>query len=272
MGIEVIAGRTFEDPDMMAGVPALAVIDRAMAEKNWPGEDAIGKQFYLLLPTNLGDGQERPPALVIGVVENVRHASLSGFTRETVYLTHRTHGGDLMEMTIKATGDPSGLVHSIREEVKAIDPNLPITGVRSMHEYVADALAPTRFVVVLLGVFAIIAMTMAAIGLYGILAFSVRQRTYEMGVRIALGATRSRIMALVLRQGLQLTVLGFTIGVAGAIVLNSIIASMLFGVTATDPLTFAGIGLISLLVAVVASYVPASRATRVNPVVALRAS
>ena len=199
MGIEVIAGKTFEDTDMLADAPTVAVIDRTMAERNWPDEDAVGKQFYIELPTNLGSGDQRPPIRVIGVVENVRHASLSGFTRETIYFTHRTGGGDLMELTIKATGDPTGLAPRIREEVKAIDPNLPITGIRSMHEYVADALAPTRFVVVLLGVFAVIAVTMAAVGLYGILAFSIRQRTYEMGVRIALGATRSRIVVLVLR-------------------------------------------------------------------------
>lgn len=270
MGIAPLFGRTFDERDMLPEAPAVAVIDRTMAERNWPGEDPVGKQFYIQPPANFEEASQSA-IRVIGVVENVRHASLSGLDRETIYFTHRANPGDLMYITLKTAGDPTSLAAQIRQEVAAIDPTVPIIAIRGMGDYVSDSLGTTQFALVVLGVFAIVAVVLAGIGLYGVIAFSTRQRTHELGVRVALGARRGGIVRLVLGHGLSLTVIGFGLGVAGAVALNQVLTGMLYGVAATDPVTYVWIAGVLLLVSGLACYVPARRAARVNPMIALRA-
>ena len=269
MEIAVLAGRTFEERDMLPEAPAVAIIDRTMAERNWPDGDPVGRQFYIQPPTSFEEASQSA-IRIIGVVENVRHASLSGFDRETIYFTHRSSPGDLMQVTLKTVGNPTSLTANIRQEVAAIDPTVPIIDILAMDAYVSDALAPTRFVLVILGGFALVAVLLAAIGLYGVMSFSIRQRTHEIGVRVALGARRAGILRLVLAHGLSLTLVGFGLGVAGAVALNQVLAGLLYGVAATDPLTYTWIAAVLVVVSGLACYVPAQRAARVNPMIALR--
>jgi putative ABC transport system permease protein len=262
---EVVAGRSFTWAEHRDSA-AVIVIDERLAEIAFPDRSAVGERLLLRVSTTEPEWAE-----VIGVVRHQRHESLAADGRETIYFTDRFGGSFGASWAIRTgAGDPARLIDAIRAEVAAIDPLLPVANVRPLASYVDDAMAATRFALTLMGVFAGIALAMAAIGLYGVLAYTVRQRTAEIGVRMAFGAQASTILRLVVSQGLGLSAIGMVIGVGGAVVLTRVMASLLVGVTPTDPLTFAAITLLFMFVAACASFIPAWRASRVDPMRALR--
>ena len=173
-------------------------------------------------------------------------------------------------LVIRTQGDPASLAAAVRKEVKAIDPDQPVAAVRTMDEWVDMSVASSRYRTVLLGLLALVALVLASTGIYGVMSYSVAQRTHEIGVRMALGARRFDVLKLVVRQGMILVVIGVALGIAGAFALTRVMASLLFGVTAKDPITFTVVGLLLATVALVACYIPARRATKVDPLVALR--
>src|ERR1044071_5471 len=175
-----------------------------------------------------------------------------------------------MTLIIRTTGDPAALAPAARDELRAMDPEQPVADVRTMGQVMADALGRARFNTLLLGLFAGLATLLAAIGIFGVMNYSVTVRTREIGIRVALGAQRGEVLMLILRQGLLLTLIGVGVGLAGALAVTRVMSSLLFGVEATDPLTFAAIGVLLTVVSLIACYLPARRATRVDPVTALR--
>lgn len=261
---EVVAGRTFtwqEERDSAAVV----VIDERLAATAFPDRPAIGER--LLVRVSSPDPQW---VEVIGVVRGQRHMSLAEPDRESMYFTDRFVGSFGLTWALRTTGDPARMAGVVRSEVAAIDPLLPVASIRPYTDLFEEATAETRFVLTLIGIFAAIALALAVIGLYGVLAYAVRQRTAEIGVRMAFGARSSTILRLVVGQGLALSAIGVALGGAGAVALTRVMSSLLVGVTPTDPATFASIMLLFLAAAALASFVPGWRASRVDPVRALR--
>jgi putative ABC transport system permease protein len=213
---------------------------------------------------------QRRPVRVVGVVGNVRSESLATESRETVYFPYRFQPWLPMTVTVRGVVNPTEILPLLRREISAMDPDVPVANVRFMDDYVDDAMAQTRFTLTLIGVFAVLALLLASLGLYGVISYSVRQRTREIGVRITFGASEGDVMKLVLKQGMVVAMLGVGVGLVASFVLTRLVASLLVGVTATDPVTFVGIPVVLLLVSLVASYVPARRAMSVDPVEALR--
>jgi putative ABC transport system permease protein len=265
MGTRLLAGRTFDEADF-ADSAAVVVIDRRLAALTWPNESPVGKRMLIRVTTTDPQWVE-----VIGVVEHQRAQTLAADGRETVYFTTRYVGDPgALVYVVRSSLAPARLTDQIRVLVAEMDPLLPLADVRTMDDYVSEARAPTRFALILIGVFSIIALALAAVGLYGVIAYVVRQRTAEIGVRIAFGAESVTILGLVLRQGLGLTAIGLAIGLVAAFWVTRFMASLLVGVAPADPLTFAAIAALFVPIAAAACLVPARRAARVDPVVALR--
>ncbi|HJQ24976.1 MAG TPA: ABC transporter permease [Blastocatellia bacterium] len=263
MGIPLIKGRLFESSDMRIQNPigdgSAVIIDEALAKRFWPDRDPIG--------ANLGWGSQGPWATIVGVVGTAHPKDLIQQPEGTIYFPWYLGSSALV---VRTTDDPHRLVQTIREQVQAVDANLPVYDVKTMDERLARSLEARRFAVTLLGVFAALALLLAAIGLYGVIAYLVTQRSHEIGIRVALGASRADVLRLVLGQALQLALIGIGVGLAAALALTQFMSSLLFGVSPTDPLTFAAICIILTAVALLASYIPARRATRIDPMVALR--
>ena len=241
------------------------MVDDKLAGILWPDESAIGKRFLIRATTPEPEWVE-----VIGVVEHQRAEDLAAVGMETVYYTDRFIGSFGGTWAVRANVDPLSLVGAIRAEVQAIDPTIPVANVRLMQEYVDEAMGPTRFTLTLIGVFGIIAMVLASVGLYGVLAYAVRQRTAEIGVRMAFGARAGSILRLVVGQGSVLAGGGVFLGLLVAVPVTGVMESFLIGITPTDPLTYGGISAIFVAVAALACYLPARRATHVDPVTARR--
>lgn len=259
LGIPVLKGRTFTDHDD-AQAPKVAVVNEALARRLWPAEDPIGKQF----PPPRGN------MTVVGVVGNTRHEGLSQETEAEFYVPYLQSPCDSMQLAVRTAGDPDSIISSVRAQVREIDPGQPLYHVETLEQTLSESLAPRRFNMLLLGIFATIALTLAMIGIYGVMAFSVTQRTHEIGIRMALGAQKSDVLGMVVRQGLKLALIGVVIGIGGALVLTRFLSSLLFGVEPTDPLTFVAVSLILCAVALVACYIPARRAAKLDPMVALK--
>ncbi|OLD81230.1 MAG: hypothetical protein AUF67_09000 [Acidobacteria bacterium 13_1_20CM_58_21] len=213
---------------------------------------------------------EIQPSEIIGVVGDVHQMGLDTAPEPTVYWPHPELVMSGMTILVRASNDPLAIVSRARNELQHIDPELPMAGVATMDQLVADSLSRSRFTMLLLGIFAVVAVVPASVGLYGLIAYSVTQRTQELGIRIALGAQRRDVLRLVLGQGTRLTLLGVAVGVLAALAFSRLLSTLLFGVSATDPLTFAGVAAVLALVALMACFIPARRATRVDPIVALR--
>lgn len=271
MGIP-LRGRDFSAADRVDTLP-VAIISEAMAARYWPNEDPIGKTVIL---RSFGDG----PQTVIGVAGDVRSFGLDTVPGPMAYGSATAYSGwNPMNLVWRASSpmggsaaaDPSSLMPAIREAVRRIDPDVPLFEVRSLPDLLSDSFGPRRFNMYLLGVFAGVALLLAAIGLFGVMAYLVAQRTREIGVRVALGANRADIFRLVLGRGVLLAVTGAAIGVVGAFWLTRVMESLLFSVSATDPGTFVAVPILLVLVAILACYVPARRAMKVDPVTALRA-
>lgn len=270
MGIRIVAGRALEPADNRAGALDVAVIDEKLARRLWPNGDAVGKQVLIERFNLESFGLERVPLLVVGVSEGIRGQSLAAEGRETIYYPYRFFPWFPLSFAVQASAGPTGLTEVIRREVLAVDPDIPLSNIRLMEAYVDDALAQTRFTLTLMGVFAGLALVLASVGLYGVIAYSVRQRTREIGVRMAFGAHERAVVRLVVGQGMVLALGGLGVGLLAAFLATRLVSGLFYGVTAADPITFVGVSLVLLGVAMVASYVPARRATRIDPVVALR--
>ena len=273
--IELVRGRTFTDADRDES-PLVCVIDETMAEMFWPGEDPIGKRVaYETLDEEETDSEEPVPVFrtVVGVVRNVRHYELETPSRIQVYVPFnqsRRNWSRQMFVLIKTRDDPLQMTNLVREEVSALDPNVPIHAVQTLEEYVGEALASTRSTGALLALFSAVALVLSAIGIFGVMSFSVVQRIREIGIRMALGASSGDVLRMVSKHGLLLGGLGIGIGLASAFALTRLMTGLLYEVDPVDPTTYAGFAAFLLSVALLASYLPARRATRVDPAVVLR--
>jgi predicted permease len=255
-------GRDFSEQDK-ADSQRVAIINETLARRFWPGRDPIGQRMLV-------GGINAKPAEIIGVAADVHQGLESNVWAETVYTAFSQNPQGAAMLAVRTAGDPLALTRAIREQVQTLDRDQPITGVRSMEELLELAVGPRRLLAPLLASFAGVALLLALIGIYGVIAYSVAQRTREMGIRRALGAQHQDILRLVVGQGLMLAAAGIALGIGGAFASTRLMKTLLFHVSATDPLTFAGIGGAFLLVALAASYLPARRAARIDPMGALR--
>jgi putative ABC transport system permease protein len=259
LGIPVLKGRTFTEQDDERALK-VAVVNEALASHMWPGENPIGKELPLL-GKNIA---------VVGVVGNTRHEGLSSDVESEIYVPYLQQAGASMQLAVRTAVEPTSLAGAVRAQIAAIDPEQPIYNVTTLEQTLTESTAPRRFNVLLLGIFAAIALALATIGIYGVMAFSVTQRTHEIGLRMALGAEQRDVLGLILRQGLRLTLVGVALGVAGAWGLTRFLTSFLYGVRPSDPATFVLVSLALIAVSILASYIPARRAMKVDPMVALR--
>ena len=268
MQIPILQGREFNDRDTLAS-PRVAVINQALARKFFPTGDAIGARVAFT--------QEQPVWYqIIGVVGAIRHRALDARELPELYVPNaQPLFSDptvrALFVAVRTDGDPLAMTAAVRQVVAAVDPDQPISDVRSMAQRVSESLGPRRFNLVLLGGFAAVALALCAIGIYGVVAYAVTERTHEIGIRLALGASARDVVAMVVGQGLALAVAGAMIGVVAAVALTRLMSSLLYDVTATDPLTFGVVALLLLVVAAGAAWLPARRATNVDPLIALRA-
>jgi predicted permease len=263
MKIRIAAGREFSDQDVAGGQP-VAVIDQNLARQYWPHENPIGQRIRR--------GSKAPWATIVGVVGHVKQSALVGDSGKGVYYysLFQPYNIPATFLVARTTGKASAVSAALAEAVHAVDPSLPVFGLKSMTERVDSSLAPESFAVTVLGFFAAIALVLAALGLYGVISYSVTQRTQEIGVRMALGADRQRVLALVVGQGMRLAAIGAGIGCVAAYGVARLLSSELFGVNAGDPETFLGVAILLAAVALLACYLPARRATRVDPMISLR--
>ena len=268
MELRLLRGRLLTVDDREDSMPAV-VINDTMAARYWPGEDAIGRQFMM-------GTDDKPWLTIVGIVGTVRHNAVVEEARAEMYLAHAQLPAHIrsaprgMTLVVKTEGDPIALAGAVREAIRSIDRNLPVSDIRAMDDVAADALAQPRFMTFLLGLFAAVALTLAAIGIYGTVSLLVAERTPEMGIRLALGAERGSILRLVLGQGLVLAAAGLALGMAGAIFLTRTLAGLIYGVGALDPLTFTAVPALLCAVALVACLIPARRAASVDPIATLR--
>jgi putative ABC transport system permease protein len=265
MSIPVLQGRGLTEQDTET-TPNVVVISETMARRYWPGEDAIGKRIAV--------GRIRKPAdwiQVVGVAKDVRQFELNAEPKPQMYLTYRQAGFfDSRDLVVKTDVDPASMAATVRKAVWEIDKDQPVSNIQTMDQILADSIARQRFSMLVLAIFAAVALVLAGVGIYGVMSYSVAQRTHEIGIRMALGAQTGAVLKLAVGYGMKLVIAGIAIGLIAAFALTRVMSTLLFGVTATDPTTFTLISLLLIGVAVLASYVPARRATRVNPIIALR--
>ena len=266
MKIKLLRGR-FIAPTDRAGAPKVVVIDDEMAKRYWPNVDPIGKRITFADDMSAADVDW---ITVIGVVEHTAHEGLDAERRVQLYRPVQQRPIMQMTFALRSQGDPAQLVTAVRQAVLDIDPDQPIAQVRTMEAMMDEALGQRKLSMYLLGTFAGLALLLSAIGIYGVMSFDVTRRSQELGVRMALGAARSSVLSLVMKQGVGLALVGVAIGLAGAFALTRVLEAQLFGITRTDPATFALVAVVLTLVATMATLVPALRATRLDPVRALR--
>lgn len=262
LGVPLISGRFFTQDDGPNAAPVI-IISQGLARHYFSDEDPVGRHI------RLERDDKKRSFTIVGVVGDVKQYALDKDPVDTMYLpfAQEPASGTLM---IKTVGDPMNYIKQLRETVYSVDPDQPITDIKTLDELRGDSLAGERLSSILLGLFAMLALAIAATGLSAVTALLVSQRTREIGIRLALGAQRSQVLGMVMLQGMRLIVTGLAVGLAGALIASRVMQSFLFKTTVTDPLTFAGVALVLLAVALLASYIPARRVTRVDPMVALR--
>ena len=264
MGIPLRRGRWFTTGDTKDS-PRVAVINETMAKKMFPDEDPMGKRI------TFDDRKKKPEWFeIVGIVGDVKQYGLDQVTTMQTYEPYTQQTFSYMTLVVRTTGDPANLSAAIRSEILKLDKDQPAGNVKTLSEFFSTSIAQQRFAMVLLGVFAAVALVLAAVGIYGVLSYAVTQRTHEIGIRMALGAGRRDVLRLVVGQGMLLTMIGVAGGVVAAFALTRLMASLLFGVTATDTVTFFTVASVLVAVALLACYIPARRATKVDPLVALR--
>jgi putative ABC transport system permease protein len=247
----------------------VVIVNEAFVRREFPGgEDPIGKQMLIGYGNTPGDGQT--PRTIVGVVKDMKITSIRGDAEPQYYLPLAQMAFSSVAVAMRTTGDPAKLAPTLRSEMKNLDPDIAVFGLRPFEEVVASSMAATRFNSTLLGTFAGIALLLSSVGVYGVMAYSVNQRTHEIGIRMALGQKRSSVLGMILGQGLLLAAIGVAFGIGGAYALTQVMATMLFNINPTDPITFASVAAVLIAVAAAASYLPAYRATRVDPMIALR--
>jgi putative ABC transport system permease protein len=261
MGVPLRKGRTLTDEDV-AGKPMAVVINQTMANRFWPGEDPLNKHVSAAGPTG-------PWMTVVGVVGDVRYRGLNTEPRAEMYVSYQQLPVDSMTLALRTTSEPTALGTALRNEVWALDKDQPVTAIKTMGQAVSDSIARERFNMQLLTIFALVALLLASVGVYGVISYYVVQRTHEIGILLALGAQPFYVLKLVVKQGMTLALLGVGIGLVGAFILTRIAASLLFGVSPTDPITFFGVSFLLAFVAFLSCYIPARRAARVDPMKAL---
>lgn len=270
LNIPLIAGRVFTEADIK-DAPAVAIVNENFAKSMWPGEDPIGKRMTIGVPLA---GEKPDWSTVVGVVGNVKHTALNGESGmqvdESVYQAEFQSAARNMTYLLRTSVDPVSLTASARTSVVSIDSNVPMSNVKTMDRIVYDSVSPFRFNMFLLVLFAGVALVLTIVGVYGVMNYAVTQRTREIGIRMALGADPGQVRGLILRQGMTLSAIGLGIGLAASVGVMRLLSSLLYGVSATDPVTFAAVALLLAVVASVACYLPARRATKVDPLVALR--
>jgi putative ABC transport system permease protein len=257
----LLRGRVFTEEDTAGGLPVV-VVNQTTATRYWPGQDPIGKR--------LANSRDRVQREIVGVVADVKFGGLNAANTEEMYLPMAQAPWLTMTLVVRSSVKPQPLVTAVRAKIAESDPDLPVAGILSMDEVVSTSVAQPRIIMQFVGVFAGFALLLAAIGIYGVMAYSVTARKQEMGIRVALGARPADILRLVVGQGMRMTLLGVALGVAVSLALTRLLASLLFGVRATDPLVFSAAALLLVGVASLACYLPARRATRVDPIIVLR--
>jgi predicted permease len=258
MEVPLKQGRVFSSFDALPNAERVVIIDEKFAQRFWPGQSALGKKLW---------NDPKQSMTIVGVVGTVKQYGLDVDGRIVVY---RPSLGLLSYQVARTAGDPTAVAGAIAGAIHEIDPTIPIYDVRTMEDRMSDSMARQRFATIMLGAFAVFALILAVVGVYGVMSHLVTQGTHDIGVRMALGAERSRIVGMVLRQGAELTVAGIVLGLIGAAALTRVMATLLFGVGTHDLVTFSIVPLVLGSVALVAVSIPALRATRVDPVVALR--
>jgi putative ABC transport system permease protein len=270
MKIRLVAGRTIERGDNEAQALDVAVVDEKLARRVFGNANPLGAQLMVDHFNEQTFSLERLPVTIVGVVANVKSASLTAEGRETIYFPYVFSSFLPLTFVVRTAADPTGLLTRIRAEVNALDKDVPVADLTTLESWVTKAMAQTRFLLALNGTFAALALVLASLGLYGVISYSARQRTREIGVRVALGASDRDVLRLILGQGMILAATGIVLGLGASLALTRVVSSYLVGVSSTDPLTFAGVPAVLLGVAAVASYLPARRASLVDPSQALR--
>jgi predicted permease len=264
MQIPLLQGRLFNEQDT-PDKPQVIVVDEFMAQQLWPNQDPLGKRV------SFGDLASKPEwATVVGVVGRIKQYTLDADSRIALYLPQSQHTGRAMNVVVRSANDPASLAAAVKTQLHELDPDLPMYRVLTMEQRVAESLARRRFSTILLALFAAFALALATIGIYGVMAYLVSQGTREIGIRLALGASQRGILRLVIEQGMLLAGCGIGLGLVAAFAFSRLVSSLLFDVRSTDPLTFSAIALLLLAVALLASYIPARRAARIDPMISLR--
>jgi putative ABC transport system permease protein len=264
VGIPLLRGRDFPS-DVSGGGPGVAIINETMAQRFFANDDPIGRRIRVMRR-----GGQPISSEIIGVVRDSKYLSLGEDPRPFVFLPFPQSYSPVMTLLVRAKGDPKNLTAAVRHEVQGLDENLPPFNVVTLTDNINISLFPARFGALLLGGFGLLALGLATVGIYGIMSYSVGQRTHEIGIRMALGAQANNVLRLVVGQGMVVTTIGVAVGLAVAFALTRVVKSLLYGLTATDLTTFAVISLLLTIVALLACYIPARRATKVDPLVALR--
>jgi putative ABC transport system permease protein len=266
LGVSILKGRDFNDRDGEKA-PGVIIVNQAFARKFFPNEDPVGKRIKPGISTNENKPDWRE---IVGVVSDVRNRNLSSQLREGYFVPAAQIPFNQMTMVVRSTSDPRSLITAVQHEVNSMDRELPVFSVKTMEQHISATVAAPRFNTTLLVIFAAVALILTIVGLYGVMSYSVALRTNEIGLRMALGAQTRDVLRLIVSQGFKLVILGLAIGLVGAFALMRVISSLLFGVTTKDPLTFVGVAVLLAFVALLACYIPARRAARVDPMEALR--
>ncbi|HTF38580.1 MAG TPA: FtsX-like permease family protein, partial [Blastocatellia bacterium] len=262
--VPLLKGRTFTEQDR-AGAKLVAIINESAARKFWPDEEPMGKEIWVGVGWEQNDYGE-----IIGIVGDVRYGKAEEAFEPQVYLPYTQPTEPASFVMVRTANEPTQIVSAVRREILSLDKNVPIFDVRTMEDRSADATSRTRFSALLLGIFSSLALVLAAVGIYGVMAYAVSGRTHEIGVRMALGAQPRNVFGLVMRDGIIVTLAGVALGLAGAFAATRVLGSQLYGVGTTDALTFGAVSVLLAAVALAASYIPARRAMKVDPMVALR--
>ena len=263
MNIALLRGRVFSDSDTTTS-PSVLVVSNAFAKYFFPNENPIGKRIIF-------DGPNKTPREIVGIVDDVRRKGLDREVQPEMYASYIQRPERRLNLVVRSAGpDASELTPAVRASVKAFDPKQIIWRTQTVEDLLRTSVAPRKFNMFLLGIFAGVALVLAAVGLYGVMSYSVSWRTQEIGIRMALGAKRSDVLRMVVRQGMMMALIGVALGLVGAFSMSRVLVGLLYGVSPTDPLTFTGVSIVLMAVALLACLVPARRATRVDPIIALR--
>ena len=264
LGLHLLRGRNLSHADVETAEPSVALVNESFAHANWPNQDALGKIFVISV-----DGRDNGNYKIVGIVSNAHQFGPNADSHAEVYIP--SHNMQTMSLVVRTVGDPLALANSVKQQVWALDKDQPVSQVDSMENMLSEWIAPARFTMTILLAFGALALILAAVGLYSVLAYAVTLRTREIGVRVALGAEPRRVASMILREGVGLTIIGVAIGLAGSFALTRYMQSLMFGISALDATTFLLVSGILAAIAIMASYLPARRASLINPLEALRA-